>query len=299
MKSKIIYVLHLIIRIFRLEKIVIKICDIFKIKKWKALPQNLFYNNHDKIRVNKNNIIFDINRNDFTQWQIYADYPELHFEAFLRLKKKGNIIDVGANIGAFSLLAASYLRKSSSYNKVYCFEPYHPIFEKLVKNIELNKNLKDFLIVEDIALGSIINEKLTFKIIKKNLGANFLEPTNTQSFEKEEDFIFGDTLDNYCKKKNIKNISFLKIDVEGMELDVLKGSENIITKYRPDIFIEINEKKYNDKGQSFKSYLFNFEKEKRNFLIENINQRNFQKISSQEVLLLLKNKKNNFNLLIS
>ena len=88
MKSKIIYVLHLIIRIFRLEKIVIKICDIFKIKKWKALPQNLFYNNHDKIRVNKNNIIFDINRNDFTQWQIYADYPELHFEAFLRLKKK-------------------------------------------------------------------------------------------------------------------------------------------------------------------------------------------------------------------
>ena len=126
-----------------------------------------------------------------------------------------------------------------------------------------------------------------------------MEPTNTQSFEKEEDFIFGDTLDNYCKKKNIKNISFLKIDVEGMELDVLKGSENIITKYRPDIFIEINEKKYNDKGQSFKSYLFNFEKEKRNFLIENINQRNFQKISSQEVLLLLKNKKNNFNLLIS
>ncbi len=299
MKSKIVYVLHLIIRILRLEKIVIEICDLLKIKKWKALPQNLLYDNNDIIRVNKNDVIFDINRNDFTQWQIYADYPELHFEAFLRSKKKGNIIDVGANIGSFSLITANYLKQSSSNNKIYCFEPYQQIFDKLVNNIKLNKNLENFLIVEDIALGSKIDEKLTFKIFKKNLGANYLEPTNTKSMQKEENFILGDTLDNYCDKKNIDNITFIKIDVEGMELDVLKGSANIIKKNKPDIFIEINEKKYNERGQSFKSYLFKFDEEKRDFFIENKNQRNFEKISVQDIILLLNNKKSNFNLLIS
>lgn len=299
MKSKIVYILHFIIRNLRLEKIVIKICNFLKIKKWKALPQNILYNYNDKIRINKKNVIFDINRSDFTQWQIYADYPELHFEALLRSKKKGNIIDVGANIGSFSLFAANYLKQSSNYYKIYCFEPYQQIFGNLVNNIKLNKSLEDFLIVEDIALGSIIDEKLTFKIIKKNLGANYLEPINTASFQKTGNFILGDTLDNYCDKKNISNITFIKIDVEGMELDVLKGAANIIKKNKPDIFIEINEKKYNERGQSFKSYLFNFNNEKRNFFIENKNQRNLEKISVQDIELLLQNKKSNFNLLIS
>ena len=299
MKSKIVYILHFIIRNLRLEKIVIKICNFLKIKKWKALPQNLLYNYNDKIRITKNNVIFDINRSDFTQWQIYADYPELHFEAFLRSKKKGNIIDVGGNIGSFSLLAANYLKQTSNYHKIYCFEPYQQIFDKLLNNIKLNKNLKDFLIVEDIALGSIIDEKLTFNIIKKNLGANYLEPTNIDFLKKTDNFVLGDTLDNYCNKNNISNITFIKIDVEGMELDVLKGSTNIIKKNKPDIFIEINEKKYNERGQSFKSYLLNFDNEKRNFFIENKNKRNFEKISVQNIILLLQNKKNNFNLLIS
>ena len=117
--------------------------------------------------------------------------------------------------------------------------------------------------------------------------------------QKTDNFVLGDTLDNYCNKNNINNITFIKIDVEGIELDVLKGSTNIIKKNKPDIFIEINEKKYNERGQSFKSYLLNFDNEKRNFFIENKNKRNFEKISVQNIILLLQNKKNNFNLLIS
>lgn len=298
MKSKIIFFIHLIIKTFRLENIVIKVCEILNIKKWKALPQNLLYKNDDNIKINKNNIIFKVNRNDFTQWQIYADYPELHFESFLRNRNKGNVIDVGANIGSFSLKVANYYKNNNKNNKVICFEPYLKIYKKLIENINLNENLKNNLIVENIALGSNKNKKYIFKIVEKNLGANYLVIADDNKNHNSENIVMTSTLDNYCLSNRINNISFIKIDVEGMELDVLNGSLNILKKYRPDIFIEINEKKYNEKNTSFELFLRLFNKEKRNFFYENKVNGQLEKKSFEEVLSLI-NSKEYFNLLIS
>jgi hypothetical protein len=43
--------------------------------------------------------------------------------------------------------------------------------------------------------------------------------------------------------KTIDNIKFIKLDVEGMEIEVLKGSDKILTLYKPDLFIEASTKR--------------------------------------------------------
>ena len=84
MKSKIVLLIHKLIFYLKLENIIFLFSKLLSFPIWKLLPQNIMYNPNDKLKVKKNNIIFIINRSDFTQWQIYAEYPELHYQAFLK-----------------------------------------------------------------------------------------------------------------------------------------------------------------------------------------------------------------------
>ena len=264
MKSKIVLLIHKLIFYLKLENIIFLFSKLLSFPIWKLLPQNIMYNPNDKLKVKKNNIIFIINRSDFTQWQIYAEYPELHYQAFLKNNKIGNTIDVGANIGSFSLKVAKYLNEKNSEFKVYSFEPYNEIFEILKNNIDNNPSIKEFIVNERVALSDKINQKLNFQIIEKNLGANFLtKVSETESISDEKKIVLSDTLDNYCKSKNLNNITFIKIDVEGMELEVLDGGVEIINENKPALFIEVNETKYNEKNLSIRPYLHKFEKEKK------------------------------------
>ena len=299
MKSKIIFILHLVIRKFHLEFFVFLITKISKISSWKALPQNIHYKFDDNIKIYRNEVNFFVNRNDFTQWQIYANYPELHYEAFLNNYKKGNVIDVGSNIGSFSLLVANYLKKIKSDYKVYAFEPYFEIYSKLKKNLDINPGLSTRIVIENTALSEKIDEKMKFEIINHNLGANFLKKINNDNNEKNDKILTTDTLDNYCFKKNISNIRFIKIDVEGMELEVLNGSESIIEQFEPSIFIEVNENKYREKNLSFEPYLNKFSTKNKKFFTENKISRKLEEKSLKEVLSILRERDSNFNLLIT
>lgn len=297
-KNKLIYGFHLFFRILKLENILILISKTFSLNQSKILPQNLMYPNNDEIMIKRNKIFFIINRSDFTQWQIYADYPELHYEAFLETKRGGNVIDVGSNIGSFSLVAANHLNKKNSNYKVYSFEPFNEIYNKLLINININNYLKDNLVTEKIALSDKIGEKLFFEVIQNNLGANSLktEITKNKDFNK---FIYTETLDNYCSINKVNNISFIKIDVEGMEIEILNGSEKVIEEFNPNLFIEINEAQYLKKNLSIEPYLINFEKKGKKFYLENTKNRSFNEKSLLEILRKIELNKNNFNLFIS
>ena len=56
----------------------------------------------------------------------------------------------------------------------------------------------------------------------------------------------------------MKDITFIKIDVEGYEIDVLEGSVNTIKKYKPNLCIEINEDLYKKRNKSFIDILQTF-----------------------------------------
>ena len=125
---------------------------------------------------------------------------------FVKTLKKGNIIDIGSNVGSFSMVAAKYLASEKSKFKVYSFEPYGEIFNKLLKNIELNPQIKNNIILEKTALSNEKKSKTFFEIIPNNLGANYLK--NEKNEKNLSDFVLSDTLDSYCQKHNLKNIFY-------------------------------------------------------------------------------------------
>ena len=142
-----------------------------------------------------------------------------------------NMIDIGANIGTFSLMMSKYISKESF---IYSFEPVYS--EILSMNISKNK-LNDRVKIFPFGLSDK-KEQFEGCIIDFSKQANygFTQLDNLKiANNKTELFIDVKKLDDL----NIENVSFIKIDVEGYERKVLDGAINTIIKNTPTILIEI------------------------------------------------------------
>jgi len=137
-----------------------------------------------------------------------------------------NIIDIGANIGNHTVVYSNFTNGT-----VYSFEPQKEIYDILLKNISINKcdNVKAFNF-------GISDKEDTFF-----MNATYESPNNFGSFSIiEQNSQSGIMVE--CKpidSFNIENVGFVKIDVEGHELNVLKGITSLLTRDRPNLIIEI------------------------------------------------------------
>lgn len=161
--------------------------------------------------------------------KIWEDWLEKYIkEAY---KENTNMIDIGAHIGTFSLMMSRYI---SSGSHIYSFEPvYGKILEMNIKQNNLEDKIKTF----DIGLSNK-SEKFTGFVMdffqKVNYG--FTQIINLEKANEDSQLIINvETLDSF----NIENVSFIKLDVEGNERNVLEGSINTILKNLPTILIEI------------------------------------------------------------
>jgi FkbM family methyltransferase len=120
-------------------------------------------------------------------------------------------------------------------NIVYSFEPQKSIYQKLIKNIEIN-DFKNRSIVNQCGLSSLDNKKINiYNMPNDPHGHAFLEHRQGAEII---DSIELKTLDNYVESNFISNIKFIKIDVEGHELDVLLGAKKVIKSQEPMILFE-------------------------------------------------------------
>jgi FkbM family methyltransferase len=167
--------------------------------------------------------------------EIWEDYNIPVFEAFIRPGK--TVVDVGAYIGSHTVKLAQLTKPGI----VYAFEPQEDIHQILSHNIELN-GLGDYATAYKMALGDrSCNAKMLGNAKKPadleestNRGANLLlgcldDTGDPLAFEMR-------TLDSF----ELDNVVFIKIDVEGAELLVLKGAEETIKRNKPVMLIEIN-----------------------------------------------------------
>jgi FkbM family methyltransferase len=142
--------------------------------------------------------------------------------------KKGDIIEVGANIGTETISFAD----CNQDGLVHSFEPVPMNFQCLVSMKEANKfnNLRLYeKIVSDIV------GKVDFKIpVKNDSGSGHI------AIEKDQDTIEIEMVSLDSELKDIKCCSSIIIDVEGHEYNVLKGAQNIINTFRPFIILEVN-----------------------------------------------------------
>jgi FkbM family methyltransferase len=146
--------------------------------------------------------------------------------------KPGDIcIDIGANSGLLSLAIA---KATGSLGKVYCFEPCAEVFPRLVDNININPQLREVIVAEKMGIG----DKDGYFVIEGENGGNAQitsEITDATAPVKKGEICIVTTLDKLFVSNRV---DFLKIDVEGMELEVFKGGINLIRQNKPKIWYE-------------------------------------------------------------
>lgn len=157
-----------------------------------------------------------------------------------------NFFDVGANVGKVT----KYVSKHFPKCKIYSFEPINSTFNVLKENCNLLKNNNIF--IYNNAFGSNINDILMCSKIKSSLSKVISNNYILQKDDREIVNVKCNTIDNFCKINNILNINFLKIDTEGYDLQVLIGSELMLTKQQIDIIeVEVGMHTLNDIHISF------------------------------------------------
>lgn len=155
------------------------------------------------------------------------------------LPRDGVVLDVGANIGAFTLTLAARADRGA----VHSFEPVSATAERLRRNVDIN-GLDNIVVnqcaVSDLAgsmsiwvpgarwKGRLYNTGMTSFYVGRNR-AGWHEETVTRI-----------RLDDYMTHQGLHRVDAMKIDVEGGELDALEGARSLIRTFRPLVVMEVN-----------------------------------------------------------
>lgn len=179
--------------------------------------------------------------------------------------KKLIFLDIGSNIGSVSLPLAKLFNNTI----IYSIEPTNYAFKKLKKNLSLNKNLKNRILINQLFISD--------RNIPKKVWSSWNFNNNTNKHSKHKGDLklikanFRVSLDNFIKINKIKKVDFIKLDVDGYELDVFKSGNKFFRKNKPVIFIELAPYLYPEFGYSCLDLIKVIKKIGYNFFDEDMN----------------------------
>lgn len=217
-------------------------------KTLRPAPFILVSSNHGTLIVNRNDYrLVDqggygvgfqlLNTASFDQQEVDFALVLLHY----RRKYHGDdvvAVDCGANIGVHAVEWAKFMH---GWGSIFAFEAQEKIFYALAGNLILNNCLNST--AKHCAVGAACG-MLDIPEPDYNI------PSSYGSFElrkKDSNEFIGQTIDYSMTKKiemisidslNLKRIDFIKIDVEGMEEEVLIGAKNVLERSKPILMIE-------------------------------------------------------------
>ena len=202
----------------------------FKIHYNRELIGNVTLKNRDGI--------FFCGRHIFNVWA-GSDSYEKELRDYFNIKK-GIFVDIGANLGKYSVIVSKRMNKKG---KVIAIEPHPYNFKMLEKNIKLNK--LNNVILKELACSNSkdISDFYLDEVGLKGGGGHSL----VKIIGKNKISVKTDTLDNILRELKIKKIDLVKIDVEGGEINVLKGAVKILKNSHPKIIFEVWDKSYLEK----------------------------------------------------
>lgn len=206
------------------------------------------YKLHDEIITVRNSKFFVPNYDvDLVQSSINnsKNYFEFYFLEKLDeyLPKNAIILDVGANIGNHTL----YWANERNAHKVYAFEPIPYTFNILRKNVEIN-NLQDRVLLYNCGIADKAGKAEIKVFCRQNIGGTRLRVLKSDT---QTTFPLK-SLDSFNIKED--RVNLLKIDVEGMDNEVLTGAEKTIKKYKPIIMIESFHDSYEKSNAILENY---------------------------------------------
>lgn len=239
MKSFFVKAIHNLFRIRIFENIlkpVVRNARLGSLKS-KFVPPNHTYRNPDNRKAVKGSLILYANLYDYNDWKAYWGLKEAEREKLYRLAEHcRTVVDVGVNNGWVLMNLATIVSARKGF--VYGFEPHPDTFKRCIKNVEAShiSNCKIF----NLGCGENEGELLMASIDESNSGQSLIIEENKISSVNDIVRVGITTLDKQLG--HLENIDLVKIDVEGFEMNVLKGAKNILEKYHPCLFVEIDDR---------------------------------------------------------
>ena len=157
---------------------------------------------------------------------------------FYKYVKRGDcVIDCGANVGLYTNFLRLIVGK---HGFVHSFEPIPETFEVLGFNTKQHSSVNNYRL-NMIGLNDQITSTNAFipnKISGHASIGNHYETWKTDSIQKVT--IDLTTLDDYFDKHSLKTVDFMKMDIEGAEINALEGAKKTLQKHKPTLYIEVN-----------------------------------------------------------
>lgn len=200
----------------------------------KLAPNNYQYPKGSLRHFELNGIQFELDIHDYVGHYLYFGFEDRAHLQLMSLAKKGDIVlDIGTNYGTTIL---QFAQQVGAEGKCYGFEP-DPTNYQICQRL-LSFNQFKTIQVENIGLG---NEKGAFTLVvdtPSNRGGNRI---SANAAGKEAVTVQVEILDEWMEKKQISSVQLIKIDVEGFEMNVLKGAVHTIEKFHPLFFVELDD----------------------------------------------------------
>lgn len=211
----------------------------YKDFKVRSIPRINSYPANTIRKVKRGNINYHLDLSDYNDWKVFWDLKEVAREKlFEQCKEDYTVVDIGTNVGHVLM---NFAKRAGTNGKIIGFEPDPTNFKRCKRNLSLN----NFENIQLYNLGMGKEDKTTFieLVNLNNRGQNRIVEDGSggsmgEKFTKIEVKVF----DDFCEKElKLTNIDLMKIDVEGYEFNVLQGAKKSIEKYRPMLFIELDD----------------------------------------------------------
>lgn len=209
------------------------------VSKW--VPNPYQYRQGSLRTIDRYGIKMEVDISDYIGHYLYFGFLDHSAEKLFSLcTETSNVIDVGANIGWTALRLA----RKAVKGKVYAFEPDPFNRDRCLENVKRNAlgNLEVF----PLALGnteSTINMEVR---TPSNRGGNRIAPRGLGGTVPVQ----VGRMDQMTPISELEKIDLIKIDVEGFELQVLKGASGVLRKHKPILFVELDDDNLRDQGDS-------------------------------------------------
>lgn len=143
--------------------------------------------------------------------------------------------DVGANFGWFTTYLLRLEKLSDKkIAEIHAFEPLKKVFENLEENVKLAGSPNNTFL-NNFALTNEASETIIYIVDRLGSGHSSLAKNAEEKLSEEK--IKTKTFDEYVSEKNIKQVDFIKIDIEGSELNFLKGGKKMFEQKIPPVMM--------------------------------------------------------------
>lgn len=151
-----------------------------------------------------------------------------YYQHYYKTKNSDVVLDAGANVGHLSIF---FSKKVGITGQIHSFEPDKYNIEDFQKNIQLNKGVENNIFIHDLLLWNE-NKMVDFEEAG-SVGSSAVWFSGKNKLVKKR----AVTIDSWVAENNIKQLNFIKMDIEGAEIEALDGCIDTIKKLKPNFAI--------------------------------------------------------------